>query len=336
MSKEKELMTSLKKTTLSLFIIGVFNNQLSTAGTMGPVSVCDQTSLFVGINALYLQPRNDDLDYVTVFTNRPTYTSNVDLNYDWGFNLFGGIKFYNNNDLTVSWQRLHTSDHNVTFPSEEFAVEPRWLPQGAWTSVLGRARFDYDEVSGVIAHTSLFNNGWLIRYGIGADYAEIDSRFLVYATTDTVTVNRGFTNTSVFHGVGPRIEGDVFYNLYQELNVFASANAALLIGSREFYLSAQRSSDSSRYFDDRLTQVPKLGLRVGLDYKYPIGLLSTGKRAVIDFQVGWQAETYFDAIERPSTGVIGGEGSLSTFLPRTSNYNNQGLFFGVALSTDCL
>ncbi|STX52453.1 major outer membrane protein [Legionella busanensis] len=329
-------MTSLKRTALSLFIIGLFNNQSTIAGTMGPVSVCDQTNLFIGINALYLQPRNDDLDYATVFTRRPTYTHNVDLDYDWGFNLFGGIKFYNNNDIKFAWQRLHTIDHDSIFPNEEFAVEPRWLPQASWTSVLGQARFDYDEVSGVIAHTSFFNNGWLIRYGIGAEYAEIDSRFLVDATTDVVTVNRGFTNTSVFHGVGPRIEGDVFYNLYNELNVFASANAALLIGSREFYLTAHRRSDASRYFDDRLTQVPKLGLRVGVDYKRPVGLLSAGKSAVIDFQVGWQAETYFDAIERPSTGVIGGEGSISTVLPRTSNYNNQGLFFGVALSTDCL
>ncbi|MGQ3890175.1 Lpg1974 family pore-forming outer membrane protein [Legionella sp. CNM-1927-20] len=329
-------MTSLKKTALSMFIISVCNTQPSVAGSMGPVTGCDQTNFFIGMNALYLQPRNDDLDYATVFTRRPTHTYNVDLDYDWGFHLFGGIKFYNNNDITFAWQRLHTSDRETIFPDEDFAVEPRWLPQGAWTSVLGKTSFDYDEVSGVIAHTHPFNNGWLIRYGIGAEYAEIDSRFLVHATTDSITVNRGFTNISDFHGVGPRIEGDVFYNLFQGINVFASANAALLIGSREFHLSAHHRSDSSRFFEGRLTQIPKFGLRVGVDYKHPFGLLGAGKSATIDFQVGWQAETYFDAIEHPSTGVIGGEGSISTVLPRTSNYSNQGLFFGVTLSTDCL
>ncbi|MFO8500821.1 hypothetical protein SC407_00620 [Legionella pneumophila serogroup 1] len=66
-------MTALRKTTLSLFIIGFCNTQSSIAGTMGPVNTgCTGNRLFAGADGLYLQPRNDDLDYATFLVDNYT------------------------------------------------------------------------------------------------------------------------------------------------------------------------------------------------------------------------------------------------------------------------
>lgn len=326
------LMTALRKTTLSLFIIGFCNTHSSIAGTMGPVKTgCSGNRLFAGAEALYLQPRNDDLDYTTYLVDNYTKTLNTHLDYDWGFRLYGGVKFANNNDITIAWQRLHTRDNDMLLGNGDIAIEPRWLNLAAWASVQSENIFDYDEVSGVFAHTHDFNNAWLIRYGAGAEYAEIDSRLTVNGIEQTI---QGHTNISNFQGFGPRIEADVFYNFYREFNVFASANSALLIGSRDVSLLAHHPFGVSRDFSDRNTIVPKLGLRIGLDYQRPFGLIGDGAASTIDFQVGWQAETYIDAIERPSTGLVGGEGVV--ILPQRSNYSNQGLFFGMKLTSGCL
>ncbi|KTC68859.1 major outer membrane protein [Legionella birminghamensis] len=326
-------MTAFRRTALSAFVIGLCNSPLVVAGSMGPIKDCSGYHLFAGIDALYLEPRNDDLDYVTVYSSGYTKTHNVNLDYDWGFRLYGGVKLLNNNDITIAWQRLHTNDLDNIGSDGNQPVEPRWLTFFPWEYIRGKSSFDYDEVSGVFAHTKDFANGWLVRYGAGAEYAEIDSRLSVKGRT-TDFVERGYSNVSDFHGFGPRVEADIFYNLYQDISVFASANSALLIGERTFALHALDLDGTSRDFADRSVVVPKFGLRVGLDYKKSFDL--TGSTSLIDLQLGWQAETYIDPIERPSTGLIGGEGSVGVVLPRTSNFSNQGLFFGVKLTSDCL
>ncbi|HFL3390223.1 TPA: Lpg1974 family pore-forming outer membrane protein, partial [Legionella pneumophila] len=113
----------LRKTTLSLFIIGFCNTQSSIAGTMGPVNTgCTGNRLFAGADGLYLQPRNDDLDYATFLVDNYTKTLNTYLDYDWGFRLYGGIKFANNNDITIAWQRLHTRDNDLLLGDGNIAI----------------------------------------------------------------------------------------------------------------------------------------------------------------------------------------------------------------------
>lgn len=327
-------MSALKKTTLSILVLSNIGTiQMAWAGEAYDKHKADK-GYFIGIDALYLQPRNGDLDFAYALRTSPTSyaasTININPDYSWGFNLFGGMSFSNDNEIRLSWQRLHTKDANST----PFESEPRWVPAD-WPFVNGRVNFDYDEVSGVFAHTHMVSDKWRVRYGAGINYAEINSDLTVAGFP---IPNRWYERTghSAFRGVGPRVEANIFYDLTQHFTLFADGNTALLIGNRDVSLE---STDFSYTFADRHVTVPKLALRLGINYTNKMGLIGgEGSTTLFTLETGWQAETYIHAIERPLlVGSVGGEGfATANVLSQSSNFSNQGPFLGVKMLTDCL
>jgi len=52
-----------------------------------------------------------------------------------------------------------------------------------------------------------------------------------------------------------------------------------------------------------------------------------------NFEGGWEAQTYFNAVERQDIGLVGGEGGI--FITNTSNFSKQGPYLGVKLRPIC-
>lgn len=339
-------MFALRKTTLAILVLSNMGNiPVIWAGEAydKQKSYKADKGYFIGIDALYLQPRNGDLDfaYASSQTGNLLAQSTINLNpdYSWGFNLFGGVAFADNNEIRLAWQRLHTKDTKSTY----FASEPRWISGNTWPSVNGRVTFDYDEVSGVFAHTHIVSDKWRVRYGAGVNYAKINSDLTVDGLQERQDENvwYGRTGYSDFNGVGPRIEANIFYDLTQHVTLFADGNTALLIGNRGVSLDSTDSGHTYTFADRHVT-VPKLGLRLGLNYTNKMGLIGgEGSMTLFTLEAGWQAETYIDAIERPLLlGPVGGEGDTvsprSSVLSQTSNFSNQGPFLGIKVSSDSL
>lgn len=333
-------MFALRKTTLAILVLSNMGNIpviWAGEGYDKPKSYKADKGYFIGIDALYLQPRNGDLDfaYASSQTGNVLAQSTINLNpdYSWGFNLFGGVTFTENNEIRLAWQRLHTKDTNSTY----YESQPRWILSD-WPSVNGRVTFDYDEVSAVFAHTHIVSDKWRVRYGAGVNYAKINSDLAVDGLQERQDQNvwYGRTGHSDFNGVGPRIEANIFYDLTQHVTLFADGNTALLIGNRGVSLDST-DSDFTYTFADRHVTVPKLGLRLGLNYTNKMGLIGgEGSMTLFTLEAGWQAETYIDAIERPVLGPVGGESDAASVFSQTSNFSNQGPFLGIKVSTDSL
>jgi hypothetical protein len=103
-------------------------------------------ALFLGASLLYWQPAisGNDLDYaVTQFnSNTRQQTHNIDPNYDWGFDVFGGYNFGNGNDLMLEYLRLHTNDSSSTGGGT--VTTPRYFANGPDTQILSGTTPDFD------------------------------------------------------------------------------------------------------------------------------------------------------------------------------------------------
>ncbi|SRR5579885_3577526 len=349
------MVSLFKKTAIGIIVIGMAGtaNAAATSNMMGQFNV---NGAFLGIDALSLQPRNDDLDFVTVFPNSSTgavSTKAIPTDYDWGFNLFGGIKFGNHDDLTLDWMRLHTNDSSsIPNPTGSFSgvgeSQPRWLFTDTWTNINAKVDFNLDDVSLVMGHIINFNNPWTIRYAGGLEYAQLDSDLLVQAGNLSIPDKVfGYDSPSDFKGIGPRVDGDAIYHLPYHFALFMNANAALLIGRRDIEFNSLQTNAlkficPSINFTTPHVVVPRLGLRLGASYSYAFGSAGgEGSATILDMEAGWQAETYINAIERVDSNAIDYIDRFNTqpnfiqpVTTKITSFSDQGLFFGVKLSTN--
>lgn len=306
---------------------------------------------FAGAEGLDLQPRNEDMEFVTVFPNTPTgFISNVAINpsYKWDWRVYAGIRFCGNEDITASWLRFHTRDNraigtpNSLVPGVPGITQPRWLFDGTWTNINSHVATDVDDVHAEFGHTINFQ-AWSVRLAGGVEWAKINSDMTVAATTfpiaPPVPPLAGFKSESHTRGVGPRIEADMAYHLPYNFKVFSDANAALLVSYRNISLNTLNILTSTpSTFSNRHIVVPKFGMRLGVAYGYVFGNVGAEGAApcqttAVSVAAGWQAETYIHSIERPdfSNNIFTQSTNLLT---KVSNYSYQGLFLGVRVATD--
>ncbi len=358
-----------KRTAISVIVLGMAGSSYAaiSASNNNTWSSPRMKGWFIGIDALDLQPRNDDLDFVTVFPNTSTGAVNtkaISPDYDWGFRLFGGIKFGDNDDITAGWTRFHTNDSSSiadpmsSIPGIFGASLPRWLDVQDWHNINAKVNFDLDDVWLVMGHTINFNNPWSVRFAGGFEYAKLDSDMQVQATItsasgDSPSFIFGYDNTLDLKGIGPRVEGNVVYHLPNNFALFMDANAALLISKRDIALNGENPAGANSFLDSatfstRHIVVPHLGMRIGANWSYYFGQAGgEGTCNVVTIEAGWQADTYIDAIERvnnvasninESVPVLSPPPIVSSLQPntttRTSNYSNQGLFLGVNFSSN--
>jgi hypothetical protein len=347
-----------KKSAISIVILGMAS------------SVCAATHFsgaFIGVEGLNLRPMNGDLDYVTVypsFNNGSYYTNTISPSYDWNWRIFGGVKFTENDDITLSWFSMNTSENSSVSPRgaiNGFGFSgPVWINgNNVWNNVLGHVTFDVDDVYAVWGHTIHFNNPWSVRFAAGLEYAKIDSDLRV--TSNSIfsdETNIGFEAKNDTKGIGPRVEMDMTYHLPYGFALFGNANTALLVSRRDISLDPTTHISVDRFgttfinypsdFSNRHVVIPKFGMRLGASYTYVWGQAgaegASCKVTTLTVDAGWQAESYIHAIESPVNGffdIIPSQPDLTAppqvsgfASTKASNFSNQGLFVGINLGTD--
>jgi len=351
-----------KISAISMVVLGMTGSAYATMSNQNTANNTawspHLTGVFLGVDGLDLQPRNGDLDYVTVFpgsSGGSIFVQNISPSYNWNWRVYGGIKFIENDDITLSWMQMRTSENSSVSPAIQgvpsFSV-PRWFISDDWQSVSSHVTFDLDDYYGVFGHTVNFNNPWSVRFAGGIEYAKVDSNLTVQEREPFLSDNRifGFTGDSDFKGTGPRVETDLTYHLPYNFALFADANAALLIGRRDISLNTLNDGTFNAFpstnYSTRHVVVPKLGMRLGVSYSYIFGQVGgEGCRSTtLTVDAGWQGESYIHAIERPDNNIGESVDAIMLSAPahtvfattKTSNFSDQGWFVGVKVGMDWL
>lgn len=300
-----------KRSAISLLVLGA----------TGTVYAAQFTGAFLGVEGLYLKPMNGDLDYVSTYpaltyttlasNNHFNFTNHqISTDHNWDWRIFGGVKFTDNDDVTVSWMRMRNSassslSANANVDDSFVLVQPRFLFPEIWQNVRGHVTFDLDDVYAVWGHTINFNNPWSVRYAAGLEYAKLDSDLTVTANapdgfpvfvvrqpevTDPIS-DVGFKSKSEMKGIGPRVEFDMTYHFSNGFALFGKANAALLVAKREISLTPTAEElfitsevDNNNLqpegvvlefagsdYSNRDVIIPKFGMRLGASYSYTFG-----------------------------------------------------------------
>ena len=336
-----------KKSVISMFVMGMAGSAVAAHGYVNQAWSPSYTGFFIGLEGLDLRPENGDLDYVTVFpgTASGTFNTNaVHTGYQWGWRLYGGIRFTDNDDITLSWMRLNADDSASTTNVSGVIMAPRFLDDTtAWTGASARIDNELTDIYGVWGHSIHFNNPWSIRYAAGFEYAKIDSDLNITGSSTTTTFDgAGYNSTSHFKGFGPRVEFDMTYHLPYNFALFSNTNAALLVATRKIAQNGNFRTVTpiynTSYFSTRHVVVPKFGERLGVSYTWIFGQAGGEGVALsaLKIDAGWQVESYIHAVERPEGfgfvdgSTVDGFGFANT---KTSNFGDQGFFIGLEYSS---
>lgn len=353
------MKTFFRRSAISIIVIGMAGTAYATATPKAMDFSPQFTGAFIGVEGLNLRPQNGDLDYVTAGpTTSPGAfsTSAISPSYQWDWRVYGGIKFTDNDDITLSWMRMRNSETDSISAADGSFINatPRWLYNSNYSNVSGHVNFDLDDAYAVWGHTINFNNPWSVRLAAGVEYAKLDSDMTVTGNDlffNDPSTAVGFTSDSSFKGVGPRAEVDLTYHLGYGFALFGNANAAALVSKRNVSLNpvVAEWEDATFFnsdFSERHVVIPKFGMRLGASYSYMFG--QTGgegpcRVTTLTLDAGWQAETYIHAIERPDAGEFEFSSSAAVAVQpsefsfastKTSNFSDQGLFVGIKLSSD--
>lgn len=331
-----------KRSIISLVVLGMAGSgyAASQKNVSNNSSWCPQVSgAFIGVEGLDLRPQNGDLDYVTLFPSSSAGSFNTDAistSYHWGWRVYGGLKITENDDLTLSWMQLNSSQSDSVSPNNTGLGAARFLDSfilgpssGAnWASVLGHVTFDLKDAYVVWGHTIYFNNPWSVRFAGGFEWAKINSNLTVTANTGAdpsggigafpINTDIGFTAENQTKGFGPRVEFDMTYHLPYGFALFGNANGALLVSTRDISLNPNNTSillgagpieipffESN--FSNRHVVIPKFGARLGASYTYVWGQAGGEgcRTTTLMVDAGWQVESYIHAIERPVDAFTG-------------------------------
>jgi len=351
----KGMKSFFKKSAISLFVMGMASTSFAMSHNNGNQSNAmwspHYTGWFIGVDGLDLRPENGDLDYITLFpatgvTNGSYSTTSISPEYQWSWRLYGGIKFTDNDDITVSWLRMRADESDSTGVVTGNLANPRFSDSGLWTGATGKVDFDLDNVFAVWGHSINFNNPWSVRYAAGVEYAKLNSDMSVNGTDSTLEAV-GYTADNHFTGFGPRADFDMTYHLPYNFALFADANAALLASTRKIseYGNFGSSSPSiialnASYFSTRHVIVPHFGARLGVSYSYIFGQAGGegASLSALTIDAGWQVDSYIHAIERPevSFGTIGSSTTSTFVTTKTSNFGDTGFFIGLKYSAGAL
>lgn len=339
---------------------GIFRKSavgLAILGFAGAASAGMWHGVFFGVDGVDLQPRNGDLDFVSVVPNTTPGTIDTDAvhaSYGWGWRIYGGFNFCHHNDFVASWLHQHTNNHSDSLSPVGSSLgsaatsNVRWLGQNTFNDIAAKINFDLDDVYGVFGHSLMIGN-WGVRFGGGIEWAKLNSRMQDAGTISGSVY--GYENHSNMHGVGPRVDFDFAYHLTHGFNAFARTSAALLIASRDINLETlddKNAVELNNYdFSVRHVIVPRIGIKMGIGYTYAGAVGGEGSASTTSFTVeaGWQADTYIHAVERPegfgdNNFVVSGNGTnylnanSANVSTKVSNYGSQGFFLGARISTN--
>lgn len=340
-------MKSFFKRNAIVLLVSGMAGSVYASNLSNNYSYCPHLSgALIGVEGLDLRPMNGDLDYVTIFpaTASSSFdTKAISTSYHWGFRVYAGLNITENDDLTLSWMQLNSSQNSDTGLNQAL-LSPRWpYDFNLFESVTGKVTFDLKDAYLVWGHSIYFNNPWSLRFAAGLEWATINSNMTVAAFDASGTDGIGYEAENSTKGIGPRFEINMAYHLPYGFAIFGNANGALLVSRRDISLLDQTGTGSeiafSRDLPDRHVVVPKFGARLGASYSYAFGQAGGEgcRTTTLIVDAGWQAETYIHAIERaefqtPSITLAPIPGGFTT--SKVSNFSDSGLFIGISLASD--
>ncbi|WP_131775169.1 Lpg1974 family pore-forming outer membrane protein [Legionella cincinnatiensis] len=268
-------MLSLKKTTLAILALG---SSAVFAGTMGPVCTpgnvtvpCPSTGWNVGGQALVLQTMTDNNVSLGIEANPVigggSINTDLDAQWNWGFQIEGSYHFNTGNDITLTWYHLDTSWNNSTFT-------PGFAPD----LLIGFGHKNrWDAVNGEFGQFVDVSANKKIRFHGGFQFASIKRSVHAFAAdvdADPDDFLARFSGNTQYNGFGPRTGIDMNYVFGNGFGIYAKAAAAVLVGSAKHgYNLDVFTSAAGEVFDlniagSRTTVVPELEAKLGASYTY--------------------------------------------------------------------
>ncbi|MCE0722114.1 MULTISPECIES: Lpg1974 family pore-forming outer membrane protein [Legionella] len=269
-------MLNLKKTALAVLALG---SSAVFAGTMGPVCTpgnvtvpCPATGWNIGGQALILQTMTDNDISLNVGTTPTGVAINTELDaqWNWGFQIEGSYHFNTGNDITLTWYHLDTGWNNHTFvPSFDpdtligFGNKNRW-----------------DAVNGEFGQYVDFSANKKIRFHGGFQFASIKRSVHAFATDFDAGIpdfTVGFNGSTQYNGFGPRTGIDMNYVFGNGFGIYAKAAAAVLVGSQKHsygvdFVDTDGDAGFGIFTVDvsgtRTSIVPELEAKLGASYTY--------------------------------------------------------------------
>ncbi|KTD42760.1 major outer membrane protein [Legionella parisiensis] len=271
-------MLNLKKTALAVLALG---SSAVFAGTMGPVCTpgnvtvpCPATGWNIGGQALILQTMTDN-DISLNIASTPTgvaINTDLDAQWNWGFQIEGSYHFNTGNDITLTWYHLDTGWNNT-----EFA--PAFDPD---TLVGFGHKNRWDAVNGEFGQFVDFSANKKIRFHGGWQFASIKRSVHAFATdfdNGVPDYTVGFNGSTQYNGFGPRTGIDMNYVFGNGFGIYAKAAAAVLVGSQKHnynvgFVDADGSVPllpvvfTADVSGTRTSIVPELEAKLGASYTY--------------------------------------------------------------------
>ncbi|STO19995.1 Lpg1974 family pore-forming outer membrane protein [Fluoribacter dumoffii] len=271
-------MLNLKKTAVAVLALG---SSAVFAGTMGPVCTpgnvtvpCPSTGWNIGGQALVLQTMTDndvtlDLDFTPAGVSIDT---ELDAQWNWGFQIEGSYHFNTGNDVTLTWYHLDTGWNNHEF-----------TPAIAPDTLIGFGHKNrWDAVNGEMGQFVDFSANKKIRFHGGFQFASIKRSMHAFATDFDAGVpdfTVGFEGNTQYNGFGPRTGIDMNYVFGNGFGVYAKAAAAVLVGSQKHgydvdFVDADGSvpvlptTFTVNVSGSRTAIVPELEAKLGANYTY--------------------------------------------------------------------
>lgn len=308
------------------------------------------------LGLVVLQPSGSNLHYAAQANPLPAPSPNwkihdIDPDYHVGFDLgIRGISHCSNTNLTLNWERLHSSDSASKNVASTNMVGPFFEigPDAAlYTKTHGKVRFLFDEVNLSYGIYMNLGNRLMTNLFSGISYARIkQSIHSKYSNLDG-TIVRTISTPSTFIGGGPELGLEFAYRIIAGFHFTGKARALLLVGRQKNHTTYKAFSpfldplgisppNTQQTRVHNKTQVVP-GFETGLGFSYDF---TFKKHYMVKLEAGYQVHTYINAIQSTDMGsevvtppVIPDTVGVfaRTFEQNLSNFSLQGPYFLLAI-----
>ena len=286
---------------------------------------------------MYLQPGAGDLEYGTLITPLPITTpnwANQSLKPGFSPSFRVGARYMPSeaDDIELNWTHLNNTANGAFSAAPTQMVGPPYLigPELAlYQNANGTVRSAYDAVNLDGGHTFCADCPFQLRAFGGVEFARIGQTMTGLFQSADGTDASGYTNNSLFTGVGPRLglKGQYALGDFQFIGEFAGAG---LIGTARNSINFLTNSPVVGVNNQALTSpnatqvIPSIDARLATAYTFP-----SSDYGQFKIELGYQAAIYFDVVSQyaltqvtttvPPVGVF-----LATEQHSQSNFTDQG------------
>lgn len=329
-----------------------------------PVTIPQQTgSWIVGIEALYLESNNHDLNYAITSLNQsfingsaigstfPFHTYGHEPDHEWGIRgdvayLFAG----NGRDVRFAWTRFHESDsdhyENIEGVTLQAVADDIAIPADifstsifTWDTAKGDFHDIYDAIDLVFGQEMEFGQRVNLHAFGGLRYADINTRvrgkfhapYEIGDPGDEIGVDALFSLRSDFEGMGPRVGMDTEIHLGGNFNLVGIFAGSLLVGDFDQRYSAfavlENATENTVDVAEFRRQLPsKTTVIPELDAR--VGLKYThpfSPSAAMGVELGYESTNYFNVVDNSLV-------SYTDSMAHQNYHADQGLYLRLEFS----